>query len=398
MSIITIEPATREGMRFLISLYGLSETGKTLSGLKLAAGMEPNPAKRGLLDTEGGQRGRAYVDHIQGGYLYGALTPPFTPERYIEAIAEFEKAGVNVLVIDSVSHAWFAEGGILDMVENATQKNDLAKWAGPKRRLGKMTKRILSSDMHIILCSRAKEPLIEGVVDGRKTLVKGPVVPIQEKSLRYDMTIMAQMLGDGKFTVAAPQGKCPGVLRDVFAASPVMSEETGRRLIAWLGEQPMKSADTRGLEAAAKEQAEAGSEAFRAYWQTLTTDQRAALKPMIPNLQSIAKAADDERARKAAEAAAEQANGDHDLSDPFKIDTSTAAPASAEIAVPMDANGKPDWQGFINLIVRQAEEAGDKQAIEDLRTANRLAIAAMERASADWKVSLDDQLSALIAA
>jgi hypothetical protein len=142
-------------MRFLFSFYGLSETGKTLSALRVAAGIEPDPCKRMLLDTEGGQRGRAYVHEIEGGYLYASLSPPYTPERYIQALNEIERAGVTVLVTDSISHSWFAEGGIIQMAEESTLKNDLAKWKDPKRRLGKMMQRYRSSDMHHILCSRS---------------------------------------------------------------------------------------------------------------------------------------------------------------------------------------------------------------------------------------------------
>lgn len=297
MAILNIEPASRAGMRFLISLYGLSETGKTFSALRLAAGMEPDPKKRMLLDTEGGQRGRAYVDHIPGGYLYASLSAPFAPERYIEALNEIEAAGVNVLVIDSISHAWFAEGGVLDMVENANEKNDMAKWAKPKRRLGKMTRRLLSSDMHIILCSRAKQPLVEEVIDGRKKLTPGPVVPVQEKSLRYDMTVMGHMLGDGRFTVSAPAGKCPGPLREVFASGEVMTEEMGKRLIAWLGGADLRRPEHRKLEADATAAAEGGIEAFRKFWSGLSHDDRAHLKPKTENFASIAKAADAERER-----------------------------------------------------------------------------------------------------
>lgn len=292
MGIITIEPATRAGMRFIISLYGMSETGKTLSALKLSAGLEPDPKKRGFLDTEGGQRGRAYVDQIPGGYLYGHLKPPFTPERYIEAIAEFEAAGCNVLTIDSVSHAWFAEGGVLDMVEVANEKNDLAKWARPKRRLGKMTRRILSSDMHILLCSRAKQPLIK---DDAGKLTPGPVVPIQEKTLRFDMTIMAQMLGDGHFTVKAPEGKCPGVLRSIFAAGELMNEEMGRKLSLWINSEQTKTPEQRDLEIRAAAEADKGKDAFLAFWGDLTKPQREFLKPGLGNYQSAAKAADEER-------------------------------------------------------------------------------------------------------
>lgn len=295
MGIITIEHVTRTGMRFIISLYGMSETGKTLSALLLAAGLEPDPKKRGLLDTEGGQRGRAYADSIPGGFMYGRLTPPFTPERYIEAIDDFEAAGINVLTVDSVSHAWFAEGGVLDMVEVATDKNDMAKWIKPKRRLGKMTRRILSSDMHIILCSRGKQPMVEEIVDGRKKYVPGPVVPIQEKSLRFDMTIMAQMLGDGRFTITAPAGKCPGALRPIFAHAgegALMDEAMGRKLAEWIKGDDIKSPAQRQLEIAATAKADEGSDSFRAFWKGLTPENRAFLKPNLGNYQSMALAAD----------------------------------------------------------------------------------------------------------
>lgn len=325
--IIEIAPVTRAGMRLLTLLFGLSETGKTLSALKLAAGIEPNPAKRGLLDTEGGQRGRAYVDHIEGGYLYASLTPPFTPERYVEALLAFERAGVTVLVTDSVSHAWFAEGGVLDMVENATERNDMAKWAKPKRRLGKMQRRWLSSDVHMILCARAKQPLIESMVDGRKVLTPGPVVPVFEKSLRYDMTIIAQMLGDGQFTIDKPAGKCPGILRPIFAANPVMNEEMGRALAEWVRAEGGKTAAQRGLERDAMEAAEAGVAAFRGFWAKLTIEQRAQINDQRPNYASVARAADEEAARVAEQ---QRQAGAPDLGDdPFPDD----APAGAPIIV-----------------------------------------------------------------
>lgn len=357
-SILNIAPVKRRGIRLLMSFYGLSETGKTLSALKVAAGIEPNPAKRMLLDTEGGQRGRAYVDLIEGGYLYAALTPPFSPERYIQALGEIESHGVTVLVIDSVSHAWFAEGGILDMVENAGEKNDMAKWAKPKRRLGKMTQRILRSDMHIILCSRAKQPLIEDVVDGRKKLVPGPVVPVQEKTLRYDMTIMAQMLGDGRFTVRAPEGKCPGSLRPIFAGQDVMNEEMGRRLAAWADSDGGKSPEARALEIRMEEIATDGTEALRAEWKKLSAEQRAMLQGSAGNLGSIAKAADEEKRRAAEDAAHREANAEaaQDLANPF------GPPAEPEAEL-----GTAEAEAFAASIVAGCDAAPTKVAFEDRR-------------------------------
>lgn len=338
MPILNIGPVKRSGMKLLISLFGMSETGKTYSALKLAAGIEPDPMKRGLLDTEGGERGRAYVDAIDGGYMYGSLTAPFTPERYAEALSDFVAAGVTTLVVDSVSHAWFAAGGVLDMVENATEKNDLAKWAKPKRRLGKLTNQWLGCGLHLILCSRGKQPLVEGpMVNGRKTYVTGPVVPIQEKSLRFDMTIMALMLGDGRFSIAKEDGgKCPGALRPVFDGA-LMNEAMGERLIGWIGGQDASSAEARSLALKAKDAAEDGISAYRAFFDALSKDQKAMLLPQHDNLKSMAAAADAERKRIEDEQKEQATEGD--LADPF------AGPALAGgIQRPPATGGDDGWQ------------------------------------------------------
>lgn len=313
MPIVQIAPATRQGMKLLISLFGLSETGKTLSALKLACGIEPDPSKRGLLDTEGGERGRAYVDLIPGGYMYGSLTAPFTPERYMEALADFVAAGVTTLVVDSVSHAWFGAGGILDMVENANEKNDMAKWAKPKRRLGKLTGQWIGCGLHLILCARGKQPMIEVIEDGRKKYVPGPVIPVQEKSLRYDLTIIAQMLGDGRFSVAREYGgKCPGSLRPIFAAGELMDEQMGRKLISWIGGQDAVTPEQRRLAMQAEEEAGKGAESFRAWWKARAAGDREFLRMQLDNLQSIAVAADKE-----AQAQQAGANDGSAQDDPF---------------------------------------------------------------------------------
>jgi hypothetical protein len=313
MAIVKIAPVTRQGMKLLISLFGMSETGKTLSALLLAAGLEPDPMKRGLLDTEGGQRGRAYADSVPGGFMYGSLGAPFTPERYMEALSDFVEAGVTTLVMDSGSHAWFAAGGVLDMVENATEKNDMAKWAKPKRRIGKMTQQWNQCGLHLIICSRGKQPMLEEYdANGKKKYVLGPVVPIQEKTMRFDMTIMAHMLGDGHFSVAKSEGgKCPGSLRPVFESGDKMNIEMGKKLIAWIGGQDMITPAHRALSMKADDVAQEGVASYHEFWTGLTKPEREYLLPQHENFKSIAKAADAEKLRRTED------EGEDNLSDPF---------------------------------------------------------------------------------
>ena len=315
MSILQIAPVTRNGMKFIVSFYGLSETGKTLSALLMAAGLEPDPAKRGLMDTEGGERGRMYMDKVPGGYMYGALTPPFSPERYRDGLREFIEAGCTVVVVDSGSHVWDAEGGILELVENSTVKNDMAKWKQPKRRLAKMTGDWKQCGIHIIICSRGKQPYIETVgQDGKKTYVLGDTVPVQEKAIRYDMTLMIHMLGQGAYTIdPARGGKCPGLLQPIFDGKSFIDQEVGKKLSDWLGGKDLTTPHQRALAMAATEEAGAGVDLFRKYYETLPKVDRQYLNSRLDNYLSIARAADDEKKR-----ALQQASDENtDLSDPF---------------------------------------------------------------------------------
>src|SRR5713226_4352553 len=196
-NILNIAPATRAGAPLLIQLFGGPRSGKTRTALRLARGMVGPQGKIGVLDTESG-RARLHADKVPGGFVVGELTPPFTPLRYLEAIAEFVRYGVDILVIDSFSHCWEGQGGVLEMADQAEQngKKGLLKWLEPKREYKRLVNFLLSTRLHLILCSRAKQPMIEDIVDGRKTLVTLPWEPIQDKRLKYEMTIVLPMTLD----------------------------------------------------------------------------------------------------------------------------------------------------------------------------------------------------------
>src|SRR5437588_860278 len=106
----------------------------------------------------------------------GELTPPYTPRRYLEAIEEFLTYGVYILVVDSFSHCWEGPGGVLEMADHAEEhgRKGLMKWLMPKRDYKKLVSFLLSTRMHMILCSRAKQPILEAIVEGEKTLQTQP--------------------------------------------------------------------------------------------------------------------------------------------------------------------------------------------------------------------------------
>ena len=129
MGILDIREAKRAGSRVVIGIAGPSGSGKTYTALKIAEGMVDNTKKIGFLDTEN-KRGSLYADILGSPFMIGDLFPPFSPARYSEAIKEFQAAGVEVLIVDSVSHEWEGEGGCEDIANNTNSK--IANWKGAK--------------------------------------------------------------------------------------------------------------------------------------------------------------------------------------------------------------------------------------------------------------------------
>src|ERR1051326_1699098 len=251
----------------------------------------------------------------------GELTPPYTPRRYLEAIEEFLRYGVDILVVDSFSHCWEGPGGVLEMADQAEEsgRKGLAKWLGPKRDYKKLVSFLLSTRLHMILCSRAKQPILEALVDGEKTLVTQPWEPIQDKRLKYEMTIVVPMSLDGGYETDPDRLKVPGDLADLFRGE-LLDERTGMAIAAWVkGGKPVDHA-LELLRRAAFEAAAAGTAAFTTWWNSAAVrGRRKALRPDLDNLASIARAADQENDReRQAEAAARQQQHDQELlGDPF---------------------------------------------------------------------------------
>ena len=320
MGILNIAPAERVGAHLLIQLYGPPRSGKTYTALRIARGMVGPKGRIGVLDTESG-RARLYSDKVPGGFVVGELTPPYTPRRYLEAIEEFLAYGVDILVVDSFSHCWEGRGGVLEMADQAEEngRKGLLKWLIPKRDYKKLVSFLLSTRMHMILCSRAKQPILEAVVEGEKTLVTQPWEPIQDKRLKYEMTIVVPMTLDGAYETEPSRLKAPGDLVHLFQGE-LLDERTGAAIAEWVtGGKPVDH-PLELLRRAAFDAASGGTESFTRWWNgAAVKSRRRALRPDLDNLASIARAADDEIAREhQAEETVQQQRLDRErLDDPF---------------------------------------------------------------------------------
>lgn len=339
MAIVNFAPVERHAAHVIVTAYGESGCGKTYSLIRLGRGLVGPKGKLGMIDTETG-RGKIYAN-VAGGYLYAELTPPFTPERYIEAIDAAEEAGIEALIIDSGSHEWEGIGGVIEIADEQRTKNGepmqgLAKWARPKARHKKYVQRLLNSRMHLLISLRAKEKLVQ--LTNKDVLPKGArigdivsdgFVPIQDKRFIFETTVQLFLpIGDRARLGIPSVEKCPEDLWGAFPAGAHISEDTGRRIAEWVnGGTPIDREFDR-LKRAAEEKASEGLAALREYWNRLPPAARHRLTPQIDNLTSIARTADEERERRAqtAHTSFGEVGGDPDRpADPFGLPPSEQA-------------------------------------------------------------------------
>jgi hypothetical protein len=236
MGTLSIQLAERAGARIVVCLAGISGSGKTFTGLQLAYGLANRNAKKvGLLCTEN-RRGRLYSDILKDGagntqqFYVGDLEAPFSPKRYVESILEFQRAGVEVLVIDSVSHEWEGIGGCEEIAHAGNPR--LPDWATAKREHKAFMNTLLQSDMHIIVCARAREKVKVSKVGGKTEVESIGIQPIVEKNFMFEMTASLLMWDEGRKQEVY---KCPAELRPILGREKdYLTVEDGEALRKWV--------------------------------------------------------------------------------------------------------------------------------------------------------------------
>jgi hypothetical protein len=219
---------------------------------------------------------------VAGGFVVGELTSPYTPRRYLEAIEEFLRYRVNILVVDSFSHCWVGPGGVLEMADQVEEqgRRGLPKWLVPKRDYKKLVSFILSRRLHMILCSRAKQPIVEAVVEGEKTdLTQPPGSRSRRSGLKYEMTIVVPMTRDGGYETDPSRLKVPGDLAHLFQRE-LLDENTGGAIAEWVKGGKRVDHALELLRRACFDAAARGTQTFTKWWNSAPVrGRRKALRP-----------------------------------------------------------------------------------------------------------------------
>lgn len=234
-------PAKREAAPVLVGIAGPSGGGKTYSSLRFGRGLAGGQPFA-FLDTENG-RALHYADYFPEMH-HGRLDAPFSPAAYTEAIVQADQAGYPVIIVDSISHEWEGEGGVLKMQEaefarmGSKEGARMASWIAPKSAHKDMVRKLLQVKAHVILNMRAEDKVEMVKVNG-KTEVRAKEsmtsilgwIPICERRLPFELTMSFLVTPD------APGVPKPVKLQEQHRAfvpldAPI-SEETGKSLAAW---------------------------------------------------------------------------------------------------------------------------------------------------------------------
>ncbi|MGI4873174.1 MAG: AAA family ATPase [Janthinobacterium lividum] len=229
-----LRKATRKTAKLRIGLSAASGFGKTYSALLLAYGITGDWSKIALIDTENGS-GELY-SHL-GDYNALTLVAPFHPERYAEAIRACEAAGMEVIIIDSISHEWEGTGGCLELADQlAAQKyrgNSYVAWGEVTPRHQTFINAILQSPAHIITTVRRKQAHEISTNDrGKTTVTKVGTKEVTRDGFEYELTLSFELVSDHHIARASKDRT------GLFMGQPefVISEETGKLLKRWADE------------------------------------------------------------------------------------------------------------------------------------------------------------------
>ena len=222
---IQLKKATRQQVKLRLGLSAVSGGGKTYSALLLAYGMTNDWSKIAIIDTENGS-GSLYT-HL-GEYNTIELQAPYSPERYIECIKACENAGIEVCIIDSITHEWDGKGGIIE-ISNSMTGNSFTNWAKITPRHDSFINAILQSKMHMITSVRRKQDyeMTKGT-DGKVKVEKAGLKEVTREGFEYELTVNFNL--DTNHHATASKDRT-----GLFMDKPefVITSDTGRKIMEW---------------------------------------------------------------------------------------------------------------------------------------------------------------------
>jgi hypothetical protein len=218
--------AVKSQSKLRAAMFGPSGAGKTYSALAIAPGMG---GKIALIDSE-----RSSASKYADRFIFDQQDlVEKTIDEYVEKINEAAAASYDVLIIDSLSHAWQM---LLDSVEklaNAKYRgNTWSAWSEGTPEQRKLVNAIVSYPGHVIATMRSKTEWQAGTNDkGKTTPTRIGLAPEQGKGIEYEFDILFEISPEHLAHIIKDR---TGKFQDKIIDKP--GKEFGQKLVAWLNE------------------------------------------------------------------------------------------------------------------------------------------------------------------
>jgi hypothetical protein len=223
--------AERKYAKMKMAVQGPSGSGKTYSALLLAYGLIGNWEKVAVIDTEN-ESSNLYA-HL-GSFRVLSLSEPFTPEKYIDAIHLCEKAGMEVIIIDSITHEW---ENLLEY-HGSLAGNSFSNWNKVTPRHNHFVQKILQSTCHIIATIRTKQDYVLADKNGKMVPEKVGLKSVQRENIDYEFTLVFDLDIKNHATTSKDR---TGLFMDTPAVK--LSIDTGTQIKKWCERQDTETID-----------------------------------------------------------------------------------------------------------------------------------------------------------
>ena len=221
---LNLRQSSKKQAKIKLALAGASGCGKTYSSLLIAYGMTNNWSKIAIIDAENGSAD--LYAHL-GNYNVLVLKSPYTPENYIRAIEICEQAGMEVIILDSISHLW----EYLLEIHSQMQGNSFTNWGKITPRQTAFVQKILTSKCHIIATMRTKQDYVLNEKNGKMIPEKVGLKTVMRDGIDYEFTIVLDI--DMKHNAKASKDRT-----GLFMDKPefIITPETGKTILNWCNE------------------------------------------------------------------------------------------------------------------------------------------------------------------
>lgn len=216
-----LRQSSKKQAKIKLAIQGCAGSGKTFSSLLLAKGLSNDWSKIAVIDSE--NNSADLYSHL-GNYNVLSLQGDFSPENYIEALEICERAGMEVIIIDSMSQCW---DYLLECHSNM-QGNSFTNWGKITPRQNALVQKILQSNSHIISTLRTKQDYVLNEKNGKLVPEKVGLKAVMRDGIDYEFTIVFDV--DMKHNAIASKDRT-----GLFMGKPefIINSTTGANILKW---------------------------------------------------------------------------------------------------------------------------------------------------------------------